>query len=423
MSRPDHLEQIRILPAKEAELALQKHPSLRVEQLSEYVLMLNSVSQLLATDLLALPHHYAYVADYPAKPHYHLPAKLDAATKDRYRTTMRQIMTHYRTIAQKLSPAEACAVLPAAAQLDLVLSLSHEQLKTILVHLLSSPLPEAQQQGAALHDQLPSMLITPEESSTVAYQANTHQAIQEFGHQHLPAPYANPSAKAVDLVHVTPRNEFDLIPYMLYGHSSLSLRELQDEVASWPYARKLDAFIAYTGERLAHDDQPGTALDQATYTWDITSPYKVLCELQQLNFEGSLSRQLLIPRYGYDVPRSVEDAELTEQFEACFDLSLQLYSYLQSAGREIEAQYATLLGHKTRWSLTHTARQAFRLFEQPLTTQSADYRKIIQHMHAQLTGVHPLLAAAMIFAHKREDPELARLASERHAQFQTKKST
>ncbi len=105
-------------------------------------------------------------------------------------------------------------------------------------------------------------------------------------------------------------------------------------------------------------------------------------------------------------------------FDECFDISLELYSALQAAGHELEAQYATLLGHTMRWKITYNAREAFHLHELRTSPQGhPGYRKLVLAMHAKLAEVHPLTAASMKFVNQGEDPELTRLAAERYAQF------
>jgi thymidylate synthase ThyX len=128
--------------------------------------------------------------------------------------------------------------------------------------------------------------------------------------------------------------------------------------------------------------------------------------------------QQLTPRYGYDVPQLIEDAGLTDQFEQCFDISLKLYSDLQAAGYGLEAQYATLLGHKMRWKMTYNAREAMHFNELRTSPQGhPGYRKLVLQMHEKLAEVHPLLAESMKFVNQDEDPKLTRLAAERYTQF------
>jgi thymidylate synthase ThyX len=131
-----------------------------------------------------------------------------------------------------------------------------------------------------------------------------------------------------------------------------------------------------------------------------------------------LAWQALTPRYGFDVPPLVEEAGLTEQFEECFAISLELYSKLQQAGYELEAQYATLLGHKMRWKITYNAREAFHFHELRTSPQGhPGYRKLVQQMHEKLSEVHPITADAMKFVNQGEDEELTRLAAERYTQY------
>jgi thymidylate synthase ThyX len=131
-----------------------------------------------------------------------------------------------------------------------------------------------------------------------------------------------------------------------------------------------------------------------------------------------LAWQPLTPRFGYEIPKLVEEAGLSEAFESCFDLSLKLYSVLQSAGYSLEAQYATLLGHKMRWKVTFNAREAFQLIELRTAPQGhPGYRKLVKEMYDKLAEVHPILAENMKFVNQDESPELTRLAAERYTQF------
>ena len=84
----------------------------------------------------------------------------------------------------------------------------------------------------------------------------------------------------------------------------------------------------------------------------------------------------------------------------------------------MEAQYATLLGHKMRWKITYNAREAFHFHELRTSPQGhPGYRKLVLQMHEKLAEVHPLMAEAMLFVNQDEDPELTRLAAERYTQY------
>src|SRR5690606_24733981 len=190
--------------------------------------------------------------------------------------------------------------------------------------------------------------------------------------------------------------ELDLLPHMLYEHSALGLKDLQKEVLGWTYDQKTEAFSTYMGERLNRRHRPGRALEIAHYSWDLICDYGIFRDLQRHRMVDSLEWQQLTPRYGFDIPELVEKAGLTEQFEACFDKSAEAYSLMQAKGFGLEAQYATLLGHRMRWKITYNAREAFHLHELRTTPQGhPGYRKLVKQMHDKLTEVHPLLGQSM----------------------------
>lgn len=382
---------------------------------------------------------------------YHTPRSLSRESRRHYRKVMNQIFDAYSHLVRELTKyvqehstvpaderdaawkgatrAQACdaarPVLPVATTATVGIYASGQALESLIMHLLSDELPEARTTGRHLLAEARKVIPTfleradkPERGGAmIAYRANTYQAVKDVARKYLPASHSQ-ETEAVQLTSVWPRNELDLVPDMLYEHSSLPLHELQATVAEWPYDRKLQVFDAYIGERLNRRHRPGRALEKAHYSWDLVCDYGIFRDLQRHRMVDDLEWQALTPRYGYEVPQLVEDAGLADVFEQCFDLSLQLYSYLQQAGYELEAQYATLLGHKMRWKVTYNAREAFHLHELRTSPQGhPGYRKLVQQMHERVAEVHPMLAGAMRFVNKGEDPELSRLAAERYTQY------
>ena len=94
------------------------------------------------------------------------------------------------------------------------------------------------------------------------------------------------------------------------------------------------------------------------------------------------------------MPEIISEAGLEDEFEACFDQSLGLYSLLQQNGYMAEAQYATLLGHKLRFRLTHNALEAFALQNQSASPHPM-FGDIIGLMQEKLTEVHPIIGGAV----------------------------
>ncbi len=325
--------------------------------------------------------------------------------------------------------AQACdairPVLPVSTKSTVGIYASGQALENLIMHLMSDDLMEARETGERILKEtrkiIPTFLERADKpdrgGAIIAYRANTYQAVRKIADQKLP----NSMGDLDDDVQLTdywPRNELDLLPHILYEHSSLSLKALREAVSRWSYDEKLEVFNTFIGERLNRRHRPGRALEVAHYSWDLMCDYGIFRDLQRHRMVDAMEWQPLTPRYGFDIPELVEKAGLSEQFERCFDKSAGLYSAMQAAGFNLEAQYATLLGHRMRWKVTYNAREAFHLHELRTSPQGhPGYRKLVQQMHDKLAEVHPMLANAMKFVNKGEDEALTRLAAERYTQF------
>jgi hypothetical protein len=70
-------------------------------------------------------------------------------------------------------------------------------------------------------------------------------------------------------------------------------------------------------------------------------------------------------------------------------LSVELYSALQKAGHQLEAQYATLYGHKQRWQMTQNAVQFYRTAQ---AVTDAESKKLVSLMKEKLGEQHPIIS-------------------------------
>lgn len=381
---------------------------------------------------------------------YFIPKYLPKDLLDIYKKTMDDVFDTYSSMVRLLTDyvrdnsqvpkeeqdiawqgatrAQACdavrPILPVATTATVGIYASGQALESLITHLLSDPLPEAYTAGHNLLKEarkvIPAFLerVDIEERGVAAqgYRAFTYQAMKDFAEKNLPQTLSV-DHEAITLIDYWPKNELDLIPHMLYEHSHLSLSEIKKEVNNWSYTQKTDALSTYMGERLNRRHRPGRALENAHYSWDLICDYGIFRDLQRHRMVDDLEWQQLTPRYGFDIPELVEKAGLADKFEYCFERSLELYSLLQEKGYTIEAQYATLLGHKMRWKVTYNAREAIHLHELRTSPQGhPGYRKMVLQMHEKLTNVHPLIGESMRFVNKGEDPELTRLAAERYTQ-------
>ncbi len=325
--------------------------------------------------------------------------------------------------------AQACdairSVLPVATKATVGIFASGQALESLIMHLQSEELLEMRDTGDKVLTEarkvIPAFLERADKpdrgGALIAYRANTRSSVQKLAESYLSKQH-DVETESVQLTDYWPKNELDLVADILYEHGNASLESIRKEVYDWPYERREEVLKTYMGERLNRRHRPGRALEKAHYSWDLVCDYGIFRDLQRHRIVDDLEWQLLTPRYGYEVPALVDEANLTELFEECFDISLGLYSDLQAAGYHLEAQYATLLGHKMRWKVTYNAREAFHFHELRTSPQGhPGYRKLVQEMHEKLAEVHPLLAESMKFVNQGEDEELTRLAAERYTQY------
>lgn len=431
-----------------------------VQQLTGLHVVVENASNLLTKKLergrlaayLEQSTRYIYFDDKDASGNYkyYTPTHFDTDTTVQYQEALDTIFEAYSTVVHKLTDyvrhtssvpkdeqdaawksatrAQACdaarPLLPVATTSTVGIYGSGQALESMIMRLRGDSLIEAQQTGSMLLAQVRKISPVfferadkPERGGALSvYQATNRSEIQKLAKSYISNHYGT-EPEAVSLTDYWPLNELDIVPDMLYGASNHSLESLRNEVGVWPYQKKLEVFESYIGERLNRRQRPGRALEKMHYSWDIVCDYGIFRDLQRHRMVDDLEWQDLSPRYGYDVPRLIEDAGLVDEFEACFDLSLKLYSLLQANGYTEEAQYATLLGHKMRWKVTYNARQAFHIHELRTSPQGhPGYRKLVRTMHEKLAEVHPILASHMKFVDQGEDPELTRLAAERYSQ-------
>lgn len=383
---------------------------------------------------------------------YVIPKNLKPTIKKQYCKAMDQIFDLYSELVHALTKyvtdtsdtpeaerdvawrgavrAQACdaarATLPISIKATIGMFASGQALESLIMHLLSDELLEAREAGQELLNEarkiIPMFLERADKpergGAMIAYRANTYKNMKQLAKDSLTNNYADSAIEPITLMDYWPKNELALAADMLYEHSDLPLKKIQEQVNGWTYDQKSKVLNTYFGERLNRRHRPGRALEKAHYSWDLVSEFAVFKDLQRHRMVDDMNWQGLTPRYGYDIPKLVEDAGLTDKFEACFDISLQLYSKLQAAGYDLEAQYATLQGHKMRWKVTYNAREAFHLHELRTSPQGHPaYRKFVQEMHEKVAEVHPILADAMKFVNQGEDEALTRLAAERYTQY------
>lgn len=267
-------------------------------------------------------------------------------------------------------------------QMDKLTAIYAEMLQKLTSHMGSQA--EARQ---VLRRVLPTSAIIGSQSSPIgsSYINKAPEGVlADIAQKHLVNQLA-PLSKGVDLVGVQPRNELELAANILYQQSNLSLRDIRNEVSNWTYEQKAQTLTAFVAEHHSHP----SVLEKVTYSWDLLTSFETLIDFASLNTGQGLSWQVLTPRYGYNVPTSIEDAGLSDLFEQGFDTSLSLYSQMQTAGYPSQAQYATLLGHRARWEVSLNGQETIQL--QRTRIENPGLAKLVRVMQEKIAEVHPIL--------------------------------
>ena len=327
--------------------------------------------------------------------------------------------------------AQACdairPVLPVSTKSTVGIYGSSQAVESLIIHLLSEPLEESQEIGRQILREvrkvIPAFLertdLPERGGATTAYRATTRSKTRELADKYLSQENAHKTRDEVTLLDYWPKNELDLTSEILFEHSNLSIVDIEKQVSAWSKSQKEEIFETYIGERFNRRHKPGRAFEKAHFEWEIDGKdYGTFRDLQRHRVVDAFEWQRLTPYYGYEVPALVIEAGLEKEFAQCFELSSILYEKMWKAGYEIEAQYATLLGHRMRYRFILNARGLFHFLELRTAPQGhPGYRKICNEMYELLAKVYPLTAKAMKFVNQNEDPGLTRLAAERATQF------
>lgn len=374
----------------------------------------STLLRLAATDIIAgtdpeLPMVFSAETENKTKSAhtYYTPITLSETVKTAYTKTMVALSNIHHDMAQRLtayiqkttpdatekaSRAQALEhlrpILPVAAASTLsVAPLSSAKAEQYAAAFCASDLIELQSFGHRLLEQAP-----PQRAEAVIKQSATFlegaATINRIATEAASTMYAVPPSHPVKLISYQPRNEADAIIDSLYENSDLEYSAVKSTGEQLPYETKMKLLGALKHQAHLRAGTMRSPLASVSYTFDIAASFLEFLKLQQCA-GGSmrLTLQPLTPRFGYKTPDIIEEAGLTEYFDKCFDLSLQLHSALQSAGHHQEACYGVLLGHIIRFKLDITHEGMMRLTAAP----QENSMPLINALRDECAAVHPTL--------------------------------
>jgi thymidylate synthase ThyX len=317
-------------------------------------------------------------------------------------------------------------ILPAAAQSNVGMYGTGQAYEQLLLRMRAETLPEARAYADLMLHELrkviPSFVkrvdLPDRGQATTDYLETNRRAMDEVAGQLLGTSDLIDDEARVELVDFDPDAEVKMVASMLYPHSHLSERDIEDRVAKMSVEERLSVIKAYVGDRSNRRHKPGRALERPFYRFDVLADYGAFRDLQRHRML-TIEWQRLNPDHGYTRPELLAEAGLDDAFDEAMERSAELFGALREAGFVNQASYAVSLAYRVRFNMNINARSAMHTLELRSTPQGHPaYRTVAQEMHRQIAEVagHRSIAAMMSFVNHSSEAELERLEAERRAE-------
>lgn len=159
----------------------------------------------------------------------------------------------------------------------------------------------------------------------------------------------------------------------------------------FPYPpTSLDSFLEkLLGGRGKHDAAP-RELERISVTFALTMDFGAYRDIQR----HRMATQVVGPvslKYGYSVPRGIEEFGFLDRYEALMEEVAAIYKVLHAVS-PTEAQYVLPMAHRVPVYFTANLRELFHLIELRTGRQGHySYREIAQQMYTELSKVYPYL--------------------------------
>lgn len=298
--------------------------------------------------------------------------------------------------------AKACDVLryilPAATFTNIGVTVNGRALEHMITKLLSHPLREAREFGAAIKREsvtvIPTLLKYAE---TNAYIEETDREMSRVVADLMSASEAfealsepRPTANRATIVHFDKDAEDKLVAAILYEYTDASATVVASRVQAMKREDKervIDEYLLRRGKW----DEPLRALEHIYYTFDILVDYGAFRDIQRHRM-ATQTNQLLTDAHGYETPPEIFEygyekiyTELMERGSEAFQKLVKEFPY--------EAQYALPLAYRKRALFTWNLRSLHHFVSLRSARQGhPSYRDIAQQVYHEIKRVHPLLA-------------------------------
>lgn len=298
--------------------------------------------------------------------------------------------------------AQSCDVLryilPAATFTNIGLTVNGRALEHLITKMLSHPLREARDFGAAIKQESTSVIPTLLKYANYnAFIDETNRQMSHIANELMSSQTAfdgtsksEAKQNRVTLVHYDQDADDKLVAAILYEYTHANALDVEARVAMMTEEQKERVIDEYL-KRRGQWDEPLRALEHIYYTFDILVDYGAFRDIQRHRM-ASQTNQLLTNAHGYETPSEISDygygkifTELVERGGEAYEKIAAMFPY--------EAQYVLPLAYRKRALFTWNLRSLHHFISLRSAKQGhVSYRDIAQKIYHEIAGVHPLLA-------------------------------
>jgi thymidylate synthase ThyX len=297
--------------------------------------------------------------------------------------------------------AKACDILryilPAATFTNIGLTINGRALEHMITKMLSHPLREAQEFGAALKREaettIPTLLKYADYN---AFIDETNKEMQRLVADLMNAKdvpllnEAKPTQNQATLVHYDLEAENKLVAAILYEYTHTNLEAVNARVRQMSREEKERIIDEYFNRR-GKWDEPLRALEQVYYTFDILVDYGAFRDIQRHRI-ATQTNQLLTDAHGFETPPEINEYGYAKIYNELVERGSEAYQKM-AAEFPYEAQYVLPLAFRKRVLFTWNLRSLHHFVSLRSAKQGhISYRDIAQQVYHEIARVHPLLA-------------------------------
>jgi thymidylate synthase ThyX len=298
--------------------------------------------------------------------------------------------------------AQACDVLryilPAATFTNIGLTVNGRALEHLITKMLSHPLREARDFGAAIKQEAASVVPTLLKYANYnAFIDETNREMSRIADELMNSQTAFDTTSKVEtkqngvtLVHYDKDADNKLVAAILYEYTHANALDVEARVRQMTQEEK-DRVIDEYLKRRDKWDAPLRALEHIYYTFDILVDYGAFRDIQRHRM-ATQTNQLLTNAHGYETPQEINDYGYGKIFTELVERGGEAYEKI-AVDFPYEAQYVLPLAYRKRAMFTWNLRSLHHFISLRSARQGhVSYRDIAQKVYQELVRVHPMLA-------------------------------